>query len=316
MIGVRLKIPASMLDTFRRGEPVVIDDVRGPGDLARSYRQAVGPFIDAPAMRYVRSFPGVPLVHRDRLIGLLTLSSRSPNAYLPADARFSMAIAAYAAAAIENARLYEETRAAEVGLARQVDRLAALTEITHRLLAATELGDLLDVLLESAMRLSRTTGAAVGLLEDGGRVIRFAATAGESEDYRERFGPAVVDEDFLENTAVGQALATRSAIAVEDYTRWGDPARWHALHAAALGLQVRAQIVAPLILDGAPIGVLRVHDGEPRTFGPEDIRPPRRRWWRCAPCSSSCTAPRWPSRDWPRRSSAWPPPFASAATSR
>ena len=71
-------------------------------------------------------------------------------------------------------------------------------------------------------------------------------------------------------TAVGQALATRRAVVVEDYLQWGDPAGRHQLH-ATVGLRIRAVIGAPLLVDGAPIGVLRVHDTTPRAFVREDI---------------------------------------------
>jgi signal transduction histidine kinase len=45
----------------------------------------------------------------------------------------------------------------------------------------------------------------------------------------------------------------------------------HTMHARALDRRVRACIVAPLLVDGAPIGVLRVHHTTPHAFSPEDV---------------------------------------------
>jgi transcriptional regulator with GAF, ATPase, and Fis domain len=189
MIGVRLPLSrvASIWEPLLRHEPVIIDDVRGDSDLARAYRIAAGPYFDAAPLRSVRSFLGVPLVHRDRLIGLLTLSGDRSGMYTHRHARLAMAIATHAAAAIENARLYEEARAAQAGFARQIERLMVLGGITQQLLAATDLDTVLTVVVESALRLSGTTGAAVALIDDDGDTITLAASAGEPREYFERF---------------------------------------------------------------------------------------------------------------------------------
>ena len=273
IIGVRL--PTGRGGVFwrriSRGEPAIIGDIRGASAVARAYRTLVGPHVDSAAIRYVRSFLGVPLLHRDRVIGLLTLSKAEPHYYTPRHARLAMAIATHAAAAIENARLYEEARAAQAGLARQLERLTVLTGITQQLLAATEVDAVLQVVVTAAHRLSETTGAAVGLIDDSGHAITFTATAGEPREYFDRFKCSQINEAFLTGTATGQALALGRPVAVEDYAAWGDPETRHEMHAAAVAQQVRAFVVTPLLVDGAPIGVLRVHDTTPRAFVPEDI---------------------------------------------
>ena len=273
IVGVRMPLARGGLfwQRLARRETVVIADVRADDELARSYRSLVGAHFEGDAIRYIRSLLAVPLVHRERVVGLLTLSRSEPGYYTPRHARLATAIAAHAAAAIENARLYEQAREAQAGLARQLERLAALTAITQQLLAATELDALLAVVAGSAVRLSETTGAAVGLVEGDGRRLRFVAVAGEPHDYAERFGVAAVDEVFLRATAIGQAIGRREAVAIEDYTAWSRDAPPHQAHAVAAALQLRAVIVAPLLVDGAPIGVLRVHDTTPRAFAREDI---------------------------------------------
>jgi signal transduction histidine kinase len=273
IVGVRLPLARGgrFWRELARGEPVIIADVRADGELARAYRSFVGQHFEGEAIRYIRSLLAVPLVHRERVIGLLTLSRTEPGYYTPRHARLATAIATHAAAAIENARLYEQARAAQAGLARQLDRLAALAGITQQLLAATELDAVLAVVVESAVRLSETNGAAVGLVEDQGRRLRFVAVGGEPRDYAERFGTATLDEAFLGATAIGQALRRREVIAIGDYTLWRQGAQPHQAHAVADALQLRAVVVAPLLVDGATIGVLRVHDTAARTFAPEDV---------------------------------------------
>jgi GAF domain-containing protein len=114
LIGVRLSLRgrSALWEQLSQHQPVIIDDVRGESDTARAYRRATGQYLDSPAMSYVRSFMGIPLVNRDHLVGLLTLSSRETGAFTPRHAGLAMAIATHIAAALENARLYQEASAA------------------------------------------------------------------------------------------------------------------------------------------------------------------------------------------------------------
>jgi diguanylate cyclase (GGDEF)-like protein/PAS domain S-box-containing protein len=66
-----------------------------------------------------RSFIGIPLILRDKVIGVMSVQSYEPNAYSINQVRLLEAVAMQAAIAIENARLYGE-----------VQRLAIVDELT------------------------------------------------------------------------------------------------------------------------------------------------------------------------------------------
>lgn len=57
-----------------------------------------------------RSYIGVPLIYRDRVLGVISVQSLQPNAYDSRQIRLLETIAAQSAIAIENARLYDELR--------------------------------------------------------------------------------------------------------------------------------------------------------------------------------------------------------------
>jgi diguanylate cyclase (GGDEF)-like protein len=57
-----------------------------------------------------RSFIGVPLMYRDKVLGVMSVQSLLPNAYDSRQIRLMETIAAQSAIAIENARLYNELR--------------------------------------------------------------------------------------------------------------------------------------------------------------------------------------------------------------
>ena len=93
----------------RRGGPLIIDDVQSDSPEARAYRELAQPTLYA-TFAYARSLVLVPLIVRERLIGLVRIDSDQPHFYSERDAQLALAFANQAAAAIENARLYDQAR--------------------------------------------------------------------------------------------------------------------------------------------------------------------------------------------------------------
>lgn len=117
---------------------------------------------DHPAMR---SFLGVPVRVRDAVFGNLYLTEkRGGGAFDDADQAVVLALAAAAGVAIQNARLYSESR--------QRDRwLEASGEVTTALLAGVAADEVLTLI---AARTSEVTGDALALLArpvDGDRLL-------------------------------------------------------------------------------------------------------------------------------------------------
>lgn len=73
----------------------------------------------------IQSWMGVPLLIGEKAIGVLTVNSVEANAYTEADIQLATTFANQAAIAIENARLFEETQAANKELSRTLDYLKA-----------------------------------------------------------------------------------------------------------------------------------------------------------------------------------------------
>jgi signal transduction histidine kinase len=111
ILQVRYPVRSTGVDdiVLRQGEPVIIDDVRASTPLAQDYREAVGNMLKIFSS-YLRALIVVPLKLKDRVIGMLSLSSSEVGCYTPHHTSLILAIANQAAIAIENARLYEQAQ--------------------------------------------------------------------------------------------------------------------------------------------------------------------------------------------------------------
>jgi signal transduction histidine kinase len=110
-LQVRYPVRSTGVDdiVLRQGEPVIIDDVRSSTPLAQDYREAVGDMLQIFSS-YLRALMVVPLKLKDRVIGMLSLSSSEVGCYTPHHVSLILAIANQAAIAIENAQLYAQAQ--------------------------------------------------------------------------------------------------------------------------------------------------------------------------------------------------------------
>jgi signal transduction histidine kinase len=101
------------------GEPIRMRDIWDESDVAQMFRRVVGGSAMRPSLDVITSLMWVPLVIRDRVVGLLSLTSPRFDAFSPRDASLALAIARQAAVAIENARLHARARHAAILEERQ-----------------------------------------------------------------------------------------------------------------------------------------------------------------------------------------------------
>lgn len=138
-----------------------------------SYMQAcrdhhVEPIL-VPGAPVVHAWLGVPLVHQDRALGVMVVSTRSPETrYTAADERFMVMVADQAASAVANAHLFAkvERQAQQLRLINQIGRTISSTLDPRELpmLLAQELSRVLDV--EDIVVLVETAGGELEVRYD------------------------------------------------------------------------------------------------------------------------------------------------------
>jgi signal transduction histidine kinase len=111
MLGWRfpLKQLGLIWETIRRQEVVIVEDVYGDTPLALAYQEAVGD-LQSTIFAPTRAWMAIPMMLKERVMGVLNLSSREPRSFTSRHAALALGIANQAAIAIENARLYEQAQ--------------------------------------------------------------------------------------------------------------------------------------------------------------------------------------------------------------
>ena len=105
-------------EVIRRRQPVIIPDVHGDTPLARAFRESASEELYT-TFGYIRSWMGVPLMIKERVMGMLSLDHSQPDYFTSRHADLGLAIANQAAIAIENATLYEQAQELAILMERQ-----------------------------------------------------------------------------------------------------------------------------------------------------------------------------------------------------
>jgi PAS domain S-box-containing protein/putative nucleotidyltransferase with HDIG domain len=106
----------------------------------------------------IRSWIGVPLIARDEVIGFLTLDSCTPGAYDSSLSILAETYAYQAAAAINNAQLFEETR-------RRLKEMEAVNRISTNLRVAQTPSEMLPLLLDETLSVLNMQAGSIWLYE-------------------------------------------------------------------------------------------------------------------------------------------------------
>lgn len=160
VLGIRFPIPGDNPNTqvVLERKPVILEDVRA-GYLG----------FNTHPHELIRSWLGVPLIVRDQVIGMFAVDHSQPYFFTEVDAQMVNALAGQAAIAIENARLYEETR-------RRLAELEILQTIAARLRIAQTLGDVFPIVLDQLIELLGFGSALVELLDSSsGEIVSVEA---------------------------------------------------------------------------------------------------------------------------------------------
>jgi len=202
----------------------------------------------------------VPLLRQGRPIGAITVIRPEPGTFSGELILLLKTFADQAVIAIENARLFNETKEA-------LEQQTATSEILRVMSSSpTDVQPVFDVIVERAVRLC---GARFGrVYRYDGDVIHMVAgyglgAAGLGEVQR------VFPRPASDDTIVGRVILTRQPALIRDIEHEeGVPALSRRMIEA---LETRSQVTIPMLRTGQPIGAITLGWAEPEAFDEQQI---------------------------------------------
>lgn len=187
------------------------------------------------AVPNVRSELAVPLIIKNRLIGVIDIESPQPNHFTEEHKRLLTLIASRMAVGIENARLYTRTT-------RQARTLVLLNEIARELTSILNVDELLKRIAELLSRLIDYQMFSILLLDAAGEKLQHRFSQRFQENIQ------LKHEIPLGRGVVGFAAQHKQAVLVPDVSKdpryiQGNP-------------ETRSELVVPLVYKDKVIGVL------------------------------------------------------------
>lgn len=203
------------------------------------------------AMPHVRSELAVPLITKNRVIGVIDIEAPQRDFFKEDHARLLTLIASRIAVSIENARLY--TR-----ILRQANTLALLNEISRELTSILNLDQLLKRVGDLLMKLIDYQMFSILLLDETKQklVHRFSVRFKESVQIKHDIP--------LGRGLVGAAVQEKKAILVPDVSK---DSRY-----IKLNPETRSELCVPLIYKDNVIGVLDLESTRRGYFNDDHLR--------------------------------------------
>ncbi|MDQ1709900.1 MAG: hypothetical protein QOG49_1285, partial [Frankiaceae bacterium] len=181
------------------------------------------------------------------VIGGLFFGHSEPGVFTERDEQLVVAVAAQAAVAIENARLFAAEQQARAAAEQGAARLERLQAITARLSQASSLDEVADVVVSTAAAGVAADGAMIATVPPYGRHLHVLSALGYPRDVVQQFTDMPLDWEV----PATEALRSGSIVS------WTTVADRNARFPRLLGVPGPAVsgVAVPLVGSGRPIGV-------------------------------------------------------------
>lgn len=198
----------------------------------------------------VRCELAVPMVVRNRLVGVIDVQSTTADALQAYERSILTLVASRVAAAIDNAQLYRRAD-------RQYRTLRTLSRISAEFSSILELNELLSKVASSVRKLTAYDAFSILLADDAEKVLK--------HKFSQRFDQLVnIDNVPFNKGITGAAVTSRETVRVDDTST--DP-RYIASHP-----EVKSEVAVPLLFQDRVIGVMDLESSKLRFFTEDNAR--------------------------------------------
>lgn len=194
----------------------------------------------------------VPLMARERLVGVLTLVHPVPNSFNEEHLELMQAIADQASVAVLNARLYTESQ-------RTARVMSALADGAAAINTSLEMPDVWRRILNQTMQALQVETVALAMIDHSNKDLVFHAAAGRNSGNIS--GRRISEGQGL----AGKVVSERQGVVVPTVrqdSRFGEVDKFE-------GIEMRAVAIAPIQSQGKVIGVLEAINPISGAFDPD-----------------------------------------------
>jgi signal transduction histidine kinase len=211
----------------------------------------------------MHSFLGVPVVLGETLLGQLYLTDKLDYPeFTEQDVRVIETLAAYAAVAITNARLYEKLIRRDQQLSSRNEDLRLLNDVASALTSSLEMDEILEKTLDLVIAYLDFEAGEIFLLEDNRKRLRMACHRGDFEE----------DFSHLERFRIGQGYVGTVAATGKPLVSNNLRKDMRYLRPAVLDAGFKCIACIPLSTGVTTVGVMAVATRRDRTLSDRVLR--------------------------------------------
>ena len=236
---------------IKTGAPVYVSDTETDPGYGPKYRKLA-------RARGFRSVMTVPMLREKRAIGTIAVTRRQPGAFTVQQIGLLQTFADQAVIAIENVRLFNETK-------ESLERQTATAEILKVIASSpSDVQPVFDAIAESAARICGADDVLIFRVE--GANLRSVAHFGDLRPSR----PLGSTYDIRNDQAIGRAVLEHRTIHIRDAAA-EYPRDYPGAVASQQQVGYRTYLIVPLMREGAAIGLIGMRRLEVQPFSDKQV---------------------------------------------
>jgi signal transduction protein with GAF and PtsI domain len=211
-------------------------------------------FHNLPEERY-QAFLSVPIIYKEEIIGVINVQHKKSHKHTSNEIDFLVTIAQQAGGAIENARLYEETK-------KQSVQVRTLSEISGAIVSDTYLEEMLHLIVVMTAEMMNSKICSIMLFDEDKKELTIKATQSLSDEYRGKPNLKVGQ------SISGQVVKKKKPITVGDVRK----EKGYMYPDLAKKESLISLLSVPMMVKDRVIGVINSYTSEEHFFTNEEIR--------------------------------------------
>ncbi len=257
-LGARIEVPPMGLNDFTR--PIIEERKTlrlGTAEESKAHGAEIF------GSNIAQSFLGVPITASDRVLGLMSIERVPEYAFTESDERLLSTIASSMGVALENARLFDETKRLLTETNERAAELAIVNSVQQGLAEKLDMQSMYELVVNKIQEIFDAQSVDIGLYDLDAGTVRFP--------YGVERGEPFVEEDVHPMGPMGRVVAeTRAPLLIGDIPTW---ARDRGVEPLTVGEPTKSALYAPLIIGDSVFGRISIQNIDRyNAFGETDLR--------------------------------------------